>query len=96
MQYLIYVACLLAGLALGVLAGWLFGSAGSLAAERETAALRAQLADRDRAQEEKQKEVELAQQRLRDSFKALAADALNANNRSFLDLAKAVLETTQK
>jgi DNA recombination protein RmuC len=96
MQYLIYVACLLAGLALGVLAGWLFGSAGSLAAERETAALRAQLADRDRAQEEKQKEVELAQQRLSDSFKALAADALNANNRSFLDLAKAVLETTQK
>ena len=93
MQYLIYVACLLAGLALGVLAGWLFGSAGGLAAEHETAALRAQLADRDRAQEEKQKEVELAQQRLSDSFKALAADALNANNRSFLDLAKAVLET---
>jgi DNA recombination protein RmuC len=96
MQYLIYVACLLAGLALGVLAGWLFGSAGGLAAEHETAALRAQLADRDRAQEEKQKEVELAQQHLSDSFKALAADALNANNRSFLDLAKAVLESTQK
>lgn len=96
MQYLIYVACLLAGLALGVLAGWLFGSAGSLAAERESAAVRAQLADRDRAQEEKLKEVELARQHLSDSFKALAADALNANNRSFLDLAKAVLETTQK
>ena len=96
MQYLIYVACLLAGLALGVLAGWLFGSAGGLAAERESAALRAQLADRDRAQEEKQREVELAQQHLSDSFKALAADALNANNRSFLDLAKAVLESTQK
>ncbi|MGD0580357.1 MAG: DNA recombination protein RmuC [Bryobacteraceae bacterium] len=96
MQYLIYVACLLAGLALWVLAGWLFGSAGSLAAERESAALRAQLADRDRAQEEKLKEVELARQHLSDSFKALASDALNANNRSFLDLAKAVLETTQK
>ena len=96
MQYLIYVACLLAGLALGVLAGWLFGSAGGLAAEHETAALRAQLADRDRAQEEKQREVELAQQHLSDSFKALASDALNANNRAFLDLAKAALETTQK
>ncbi|MGO9242352.1 MAG: DNA recombination protein RmuC [Terriglobales bacterium] len=96
MQYLIYVACLLAGLALGMLAGWLFGSGGALAAERESAALRAQLADRDRAQEEKLKEVEQAQQRQSDSFKALAADALNANNRAFLDLAKAVLETTQK
>ena len=96
MQYMIYVACLLAGLALGVLAGWLFGSAGALAAEREAAALRGQLADRDRAQEEQSKEAEQTRERLSDNFKALAADALSVNNRIFLDLAKTALESTQK
>ena len=55
------------------------------------------MAEKDRAHElEKLQALDQAQQRLSDSFKALAADALNANNRSFLDLAKAVLETTQK
>ena len=96
MEYLLYVACLLAGLALGVLAGWLFGSAGSTAAEREAGALRGQLADRDRLQEEKAKELEQARERMNDSFKALAADALSTNNKSFLDLARTVLESAQK
>jgi len=96
MEYVIYVACLIAGLALGLLAGWLLGSARAAAAEREAGALQAQMAEKDRAHEEKLKALDQAQQRLSDSFKALAADALNANNRSFLDLAKAVLETTQK
>ena len=96
MEYVIYVACLITGLALGLLAGWLLGSARAAAAEREAAALQAQVAEKDRAHEEKLKAIEQAQQRLSDSFKALASDALNANNRAFLDLAKAALETTQK
>ncbi len=96
MEYVIYVACLIAGLALGLLAGWLLGSARSAAAERVAAALQAQMAEKDRAHEEKLQAIDQAQQRLSDSFKALASDALNANNRAFLDLAKAVLETTQK
>ena len=96
MEYVIYVACLIAGLALGLLAGWLLGSARTAAAEREAGALQALVAEKDRAHAEKLKEIEQAQQRLSDSFKALASDALNANNRAFLDLAKAVLEATQK
>ncbi len=37
-----------------------------------------------------------AQQKLADAFKALAADALKGNNQSFLELAKATLETFQE
>jgi DNA recombination protein RmuC len=127
MEYVIYAACLITGLALGLLAGWLVGSAraaGALReegakeeklkeldlarqglsdsfkalaeAQRETAALQAQMAEKDRSHEEKLRALDQAQQRLSEIFKALAADALNANNRSFLDLAKAVLEATQK
>jgi DNA recombination protein RmuC len=52
-------------------------------------------------QERKQAEEKLAvldeaQRKLSDAFKALAAEALKSNNQSFLELAKATLETFQE
>jgi DNA recombination protein RmuC len=71
-------------------------SQASNAAQSEAAALRAQLVEIERAHVEKLKELHDAQARLAESFKALASDALHANNRQFLELAKATLETAQK
>ncbi len=65
-------------------------------AQSEAAGLRAQLLEKDRAHVEKLKELNDAQSRLTESFKALASDALHANNKQFLELAKATLETAQK
>lgn len=66
------------------------------AAQVEAAGLRAQVAEMAHAHADKLKELQDAQARLTESFKALAADALHANNRQFLELAKATLETAQK
>jgi len=71
-------------------------SQASSSAQSDAAALRAQLAEKERAHAEKLKELNDAHARLTESFKALAADALHANNRQFLELAKATLETAQK
>ncbi len=71
-------------------------SQASSAAQSEAAALRARLVEIERAHVEKVKEINDAQARLVESFKALASDALHANNRQFLELAKATLETAQK
>jgi DNA recombination protein RmuC len=68
----------------------------SNAAQNEAAALRAQLVEKEHAHAGKLKELHDAQARLAESFKALASDALHANNRQFLELAKATLETAQK
>ncbi|MFZ5831248.1 MAG: DNA recombination protein RmuC [Planctomycetota bacterium] len=46
--------------------------------------------------DEKLQVVEQAQQKLSDAFKALAAEALNVNNQSFLQLAKTTLEKYQE
>ena len=61
--------------------------------------LRKQLAEQEskaRVAEEKLAAVEEASERLRESFKALSAEALKSNNRAFLDLAKATLEKFQQ
>ena len=68
----------------------------SALAQNDAAGLRAQLIEKERAQVEKLKEMHDAQARLTESFKALASDALRANNTQFLELAKATLETAQK
>ena len=68
----------------------------SALAQNDAAGLRAQLVEKERAQVEKLKELHDAQARLTESFKALASDALRANNTQFLELAKATLETAQK
>lgn len=53
--------------------------------------------DKERlATEEKLAIINEAQQKLSDAFKALSADALSSNNKSFLELAKATLEKFQE
>lgn len=72
------------------------------ARERETLLqARATELDTTLQQERKQAEEKLAvidqaQRKLADAFKALAAEALKSNNQSFLELAKATLETFQE
>lgn len=63
--------------------------------ERRVAAEERLAAER-RATEEKLKLLEEARTALSDAFKALSAEALQSNNQSFLDLAKATLEKFQE
>ncbi len=63
--------------------------------ERRVAAEERLTAER-RAAEEKLKLLEEARTALSDAFKALSAEALQSNNQSFLDLAKATLEKFQE
>ena len=59
-------------------------------------ALQTRLEDERRASQEKLALLSTAEEKLTDAFKALSADALHNNNRSFLDLAKQNLETFQQ
>ena len=71
----------LAGLTIGALLGWLFGRAAH-------ARLRTEI-EKDRAvHAERLKAYEGAEAKLRETFQALSAEALNANNQAFLDLAE--------
>src|ERR1044072_4671291 len=58
-------------------------------------ALQTRLEDERRASQEKLALLSSAEEKITDAFKALSADALRHNNRSFLDLAKQNLETFQ-
>jgi len=61
--------------------------------------LRKQLTEREtqaKVAEEKFAAVAEANERLKETFKALSAEALKSNNRAFLDLAKATLEKFQQ
>jgi DNA recombination protein RmuC len=62
-------------------------------AERMLAAREQELEGERRAAADKLALVERAEQRLRETFEALSSDALRRNNSSFLELAKAALET---
>jgi DNA recombination protein RmuC len=55
-----------------------------------------QLRERDRVAEEKSRLIQEVQVRLSESFKALSADALQSNNRAFLDLANVLLQRFQE
>ena len=59
-------------------------------------ALQTRLEDERRANQEKLVLLSSAEEKLTDAFKALSADALRNNNRSFLDLATQNLETFQQ
>src|SRR4051812_44761489 len=72
---------LIIGIAIGALGVWLALHA-RVEQERESAAERLAL-------------VEDARERLNDSFKALAGEALNSNNKAFVGLAKAELAQHQ-
>jgi DNA recombination protein RmuC len=75
------VVVLTTGLALGVLAAWLVARVGQFR-------LRAEL-ERDRAvQSERLRAYEDVGTKFRETFQALSAEALTANNRAFLDLAE--------
>ena len=75
------VVVLTIGLALGVLAAWLVARVGQFR-------LRAEL-ERDRAvQSERLRAYEDVGAKFRETFQALSAEALTANNRAFLDLAE--------
>src|SRR5204862_2693656 len=65
------------------------------AAHAELAGLSADLANERRSATEKLAVIESAQQRLGDTFNALSADALERNNRAFLDLATSSFERAQ-
>lgn len=101
----------LAGAALGGGVSWLFlrGRVGQaaletrLAAEGEKAALAARIAGLESQgaseREAAQKNLDIlndAQARLSDAFKALSREALDTNNRMFLDLARATLDRYQE
>jgi DNA recombination protein RmuC len=64
-------------------------------AEREIASLTATLEHERAAATEKLQLVEQAQLKLADSFKALASEALQSNNKAFVDLAKSELAQHQ-
>jgi DNA recombination protein RmuC len=72
---------LLAALLVGLIVGW-------LAARQSVARLRSELDKETALHHERLKTYEDAEARLRDSFRALSADALSTNNRAFLDLAE--------
>jgi DNA recombination protein RmuC len=104
MQNISLVLCFLLGLALGALLAWaLLRPAARQAYERakaewepERAVLNERLQNREQQYRDLQAALDDARQKLADTFKALSADALQANNQAFLDLAKATLERTQE
>jgi len=75
---------LLAGIAAGALVGWLAGRPALARAETEL--------HKDRsAHDERMRSYQDAEVRLRDTFQSLSAEALQTNNRTFLDLAESRL-----
>lgn len=58
--------------------------------------LKTQVEEASKAADEKLRLLDDAQARLADSFKALSSDALHANNRAFLELARETLEKYQQ
>jgi DNA recombination protein RmuC len=75
------VVVLTIGLVVGVLIGWLAVRPGQVRLQTELEKDRAVHAERLRAYEE-------TETKLRETFQALSAEALNANNHAFLDLAE--------
>jgi DNA recombination protein RmuC len=104
MQYVLPVLMLVIGLAVGGGSVWLVLQArirhaydrGRSDVEVERAILATTLEQERKQAEEKLAVLDQAQQKLSDAFKALAAEALKSNNQSFLELAKATLETFQQ
>ena len=78
---LTFLVLALGGVAVGVLVGWLACRPAQMRLQTELEKERAVHAERMRAYGD-------AESRLRDTFQALTADALQTNNRAFLDLAE--------
>lgn len=87
------IAVLVSGLILGGLIGWFAARANLLS---ENARLAAQLDAERRSVTERVAILQQAEQKLRDAFQALSAEALRHNNQSFLDLARETLGAFQQ
>ena len=104
MQNILLATCFLLGLALGMLLVWIWlRPKAQQASERaraewepERAVLNERLENRTRQFAELENSLEQTRLHLADTFKALSAQALETNNRMFLDLAKASFERTQE
>ncbi len=86
------ILALILGMAIGAAAGWLVASARGRV---RAAGLEAELGQLRRVVEAREREAEELGARFQDAFKALAADALQSNSASFLDLARSALAEQQ-
>lgn len=84
------------GLALGLLLGWLLARRATHAAEVRLAAAEASLKSAEEVAQEREQALELAMQRLRSGFDAVAGQALRGNNEVFLQLARQTLGQQQE
>jgi DNA recombination protein RmuC len=104
MQNISLALCFLLGLGTGAFLAWaLLRPAARRAYERaraewepERAVLNERLQNREQQYRDLQSALDDARRKLADTFKALSAEALQANNQAFLDLAKAALERAQE
>lgn len=93
---LIGLLMLLLAAACGLAVGLLLGRRGRHAAEVRLAAAEASLTAAQDVAAERERTLELAMQRLRSGFDALAGEALRGNNELFLQLARQVLGQQQE
>lgn len=89
------IALLALACGLGCLVGWLIGRHGRHAAELRLAAAEASLKSAADVDAEREQALELALQRLRSGFDAVAGQALRGNNELFLQLARQTLAQQQ-
>jgi DNA recombination protein RmuC len=82
--------------ALGVLAGWLLGRRRTHAVELDLARAQASLRNAEDLAAEREQVLELAIQRMRTGFDAVAGQALRGNNEVFLQIARQSLEQQQQ
>jgi DNA recombination protein RmuC len=92
MEVIQYVVMLLVGVALGAIVVWLVLRAQIAVLNAKGDQLETTLQDERRQAQEKLAFLDEAQQKLTDTFKALAADTLQNSNKSFLELAEKELK----
>ena len=83
-------------LAAGLLTGWLVGRRRVHALELELAAARAESRSQEQLATEREKSLQLALERLKGGFDAVAGEALRSNNETFLQIARQVLGQQQE
>lgn len=83
-------------LAAGLLTGWLIGRRRVHALELELAAARADSRSQEELATERERSLQLALERLKGGFDAVAGEALRSNNETFLQVARQVLGQQQE
>lgn len=83
-------------LAAGLLTGWLVGRRRVHALELELAAARAESRSQEELATERERSLQLALERLKGGFDAVAGQALRSNNETFLQVARQVLGQQQE